>query len=72
MTEERRKELQKVRQQSFLLDEAKKAEGTLVNGSERIRLALEPPESSVSGRVAELVAAAPLQGRPSQRQPGRR
>ncbi|KAK1762407.1 37S ribosomal protein S24, mitochondrial [Phialemonium atrogriseum] len=56
LTPERRAELEALRQQSFLLDESKKNEGALVDGSQRIQHALAPPPASdIQGKVAELL-----------------
>ena len=57
MSEERRKEIQASRAQSFLLDQQKTAEGKLVDGTARIadNLALAAPSPAVSERVAQLV-----------------
>ena len=63
MTEERRKELQAVRAQSFLLDQKKVAEGTLVDGTQRVAAALAAPaQVSVNNKVAELVRLRPNAG----------
>lgn len=63
LTEKRREELETLRKQSFLLDETKTKEGTLVNGAQRIQHALAPPPEDVQDRVAELmtVSAHPRQ-----------
>ncbi|KAH8887752.1 mitochondrial ribosomal protein [Thozetella sp. PMI_491] len=69
LTEERRKELEAQRRQSFLLDEAKRSENKLINGVETIEKALE--DVTLQEKVAELVATrVPPRGRLSG--PGRR
>lgn len=60
MTEGRRKELANLRQQSLLLDEAKGAGGQLVDGVQRIRHALNPPDEAMREEMAaELISTPP-------------
>lgn len=67
MTEERRKQLAELRQQAQLLDETKKAQGTLVDGMAKIQLALEPPRRDRADRTPEMVPVM-ARGRPQGRQ----
>lgn len=66
LTEKRRAELEAIRKQSFLIDDAKTKEGTLVDGTQRIRHALAPPAEDVGDKVAELLTV-PAQSRQSGR-----
>lgn len=54
MSEERKLEIEAVRAASFALDQTMVADGTLVNGTERIAAALAiPAQQAMTGRVAE-------------------
>lgn len=60
MSDERRKELQAIRAESFQLDQKMVAEGTLVDGVQRIQAALgAPARDALDNRVAELVRLRP-------------
>ena len=60
MTEERRKELQAIRAESFQLDQKMVAEGTLIDGPQRIQAALAAAaRKGQDDRVAELVRLRP-------------
>lgn len=60
MTEERRKELQAIRAESFQLDQKMVAEGTLIDGAQRIQAALAAASrKGQDDRVAELVRLRP-------------
>lgn len=61
MTKERRKELEDFRQQTLLIEEKKKAEGSLIDGRQTLQKAFAPP--IVDDRLRELVAA-PVRSRP--------
>ncbi len=64
MTEKRRRELQSIRAEAFLLDQKKGADGTLVDGGERIRHSL--PEPTPRQPAADLDPLADLvEARPS-------
>lgn len=64
MTEERRKELQDIRAQAFLLDQKRTAEGTLVDGVQRVQMSLGvPAQDKASGKVPELVGVRQAGGR---------
>jgi small subunit ribosomal protein S35 len=67
LTDERRKELEDTRRQSFLLDEGKREKSTLVDGAKIIDKALE--ELSMKETVAELANLRKPRGN---RLPGRR
>ncbi|KAJ9156360.1 37S ribosomal protein Rsm24 [Pleurostoma richardsiae] len=55
MTKARRKEIQEYRKQAYLLDEAKKAEGALLNGVEVLQKALAAPKPGTKEEIAELL-----------------
>ncbi|KAK3937907.1 mitochondrial ribosomal subunit protein-domain-containing protein [Diplogelasinospora grovesii] len=71
MTEERKKELENLRRQALLLDQAKQKEGTLISGVERVQAALAaPPEPAA--REPVMVRAGARQGARQGRAPMRR
>ncbi|EFW99327.1 37S ribosomal protein [Grosmannia clavigera kw1407] len=60
LTEERRQQLQALRAQAFLADQQKMAQGTLVDGAQRVAASLAAPaasDSPLADKVAELVRA---------------
>lgn len=61
LTDERRRQLQAMRAQAFLRDQQKMAQGTLVDGAQRVAASLAAPAAKDGGplldKVAELVRA---------------
>ncbi|KIH88111.1 37S ribosomal protein [Sporothrix brasiliensis 5110] len=63
MTEERKKELEAARAQSYLLDQTKAAQGTLIDGVQRIQASLAAPapaQGAIGDKVAELARLRPV------------
>ncbi|KAI1335429.1 mitochondrial ribosomal subunit protein-domain-containing protein [Xylariaceae sp. FL0016] len=65
VTEERMKFIQDTREKSFLLDQKKEEDGTLINGTEKIDSHFNPPRAEL--RVPQYAQAQIGRGRPAQR-----
>ena len=55
LTVERQKQIQATRAEAFLLDQAKKNDGTLVDGKQRLQESLAAPPPGTQDRIAELL-----------------